>query len=151
MLASWRSMMKIECGSESISQRHESADPDLDPHQNVMDPQHWYQHCFTFHPLPHVEPRSRPTYICWLSAEMMTLEARLWRPMLRRPCPHLASHIYYHIWVWWHNHLSLTTEPPFSGGGRGGGRHSVPFWGGRRGCQDSVSFFGGRGILGCEI
>jgi hypothetical protein len=37
-------MMKIEgfgsaSGSESISQRHGSADPD--PHQNVMDPQHW--------------------------------------------------------------------------------------------------------------
>ncbi len=29
-------------GSEfgSISQRHGSADPDPDPHQNVMDPQH---------------------------------------------------------------------------------------------------------------
>jgi hypothetical protein len=25
----------------SISQRHKSADPDPDPHQNVMDPQHW--------------------------------------------------------------------------------------------------------------
>jgi hypothetical protein len=42
--------MKIEgsgsaYGSESgsISQRHGSADPhpDPDPHQNVMDPQHW--------------------------------------------------------------------------------------------------------------
>jgi len=40
-------MTKIaESGSESgfISQRHESSDPnpdpDLDPHQNVMDPQH---------------------------------------------------------------------------------------------------------------
>jgi hypothetical protein len=35
-------MMKIEgsaSGSGSISQRHGSADPD--PHQNVMDPQHW--------------------------------------------------------------------------------------------------------------
>jgi hypothetical protein len=33
--------MKIEgSGSGSISQRHGSADPDLDPHQNVMDPQH---------------------------------------------------------------------------------------------------------------
>jgi hypothetical protein len=30
--------MKIE-GSGSISRRHGSADPD--PHQNVMDPQHW--------------------------------------------------------------------------------------------------------------
>ncbi len=30
--------MKTE-GSGSISQRHGSADPD--PHQNVMDPQHW--------------------------------------------------------------------------------------------------------------
>ena len=27
-------------GSEPISQRHGSADPD--PRQNVMDPQHWY-------------------------------------------------------------------------------------------------------------
>jgi disintegrin and metalloproteinase domain-containing protein 17 len=38
-------MMKIEgseSGSGSISQRHGSADPDPDPHQNVMDPQH---HC----------------------------------------------------------------------------------------------------------
>jgi hypothetical protein len=32
-------MMKI-VGSGSISQRHGSADPD--PHQNVMDPQHWF-------------------------------------------------------------------------------------------------------------
>jgi hypothetical protein len=35
-------MMKIEgsvFASGSISQRHGSADPD--PHQNVMDPQHW--------------------------------------------------------------------------------------------------------------
>ncbi len=32
--------MKIEgSGSGSISQRHGSSDPD--PHQNVMDPQHW--------------------------------------------------------------------------------------------------------------
>jgi hypothetical protein len=29
-----------ESGSGSISQRHGSADPDSDPHQNVMDPQH---------------------------------------------------------------------------------------------------------------
>jgi hypothetical protein len=34
-------MMKIE-GSGSISQRHGSADPD--PHQNIMDPQHWFLH-----------------------------------------------------------------------------------------------------------
>jgi hypothetical protein len=34
-------MTKI-AGSGSISQRHGSADPDLDPHQNVMDPQHCY-------------------------------------------------------------------------------------------------------------
>jgi hypothetical protein len=33
-------MTKI-AGSGSISQRHGSADPDLDPPQNVMDPQHW--------------------------------------------------------------------------------------------------------------
>jgi hypothetical protein len=33
-------MMKIE-GSGSISQRHGSADPD--PHQNVMDPEYWFE------------------------------------------------------------------------------------------------------------
>jgi hypothetical protein len=36
--------MKIagsKSGSEAISQRHGSANPDPDPHQNVMDPQHW--------------------------------------------------------------------------------------------------------------
>ncbi len=35
--------MKIE-GSGSISHRHGSADPDQDPHQNVMDPEHWLEH-----------------------------------------------------------------------------------------------------------
>ncbi len=41
LLASWRSMKKIAIsGSGSIGQRHGSADPDPDPHQNVMDPQH---------------------------------------------------------------------------------------------------------------
>jgi hypothetical protein len=36
-------MLKIEGSvSGSISQRHGSADPD--PHQNVMDPQHWLLH-----------------------------------------------------------------------------------------------------------
>jgi hypothetical protein len=37
-------MIKIErsgSASGSISQRHGSADPDPDPHQNVMDLQHW--------------------------------------------------------------------------------------------------------------
>jgi hypothetical protein len=34
--------MKIE-GSGSISQRHGSADPDPDPHQNVMDPEHCFK------------------------------------------------------------------------------------------------------------
>jgi hypothetical protein len=41
--------MKIEgsgsaSGSGSISQRHRSVDLDLDPHQKVMDPQHWFLH-----------------------------------------------------------------------------------------------------------
>ena len=35
-------MTKI-AGSGSVSQRHGSADPDPDPPQNVMDPQHWFQ------------------------------------------------------------------------------------------------------------
>ncbi len=41
LLASWRSMTKI-AGSGSTNQRHGSADPDPDPPQNVMDPQHWF-------------------------------------------------------------------------------------------------------------
>jgi len=40
-MASWRSMRKIvEFASGSIGQRHGSADPVPDPHQNVLDPQH---------------------------------------------------------------------------------------------------------------
>ncbi len=40
--------MKKE-GSGSISQRHGSADPD--PHQNVIDPQHWFLPVLVFlHP-----------------------------------------------------------------------------------------------------
>jgi hypothetical protein len=35
-------MTKI-AGSGSIHQRHESTDPDPDPHKNVMDPQHCLQ------------------------------------------------------------------------------------------------------------
>ncbi len=36
-------------GSESgsIGQRHRSADPDTDPHQNVMDPEHCFLRCAT--------------------------------------------------------------------------------------------------------
>ncbi len=42
LLASWRSVTKIaESESGSISQRHGSADPDPDPHQDLMDPKHW--------------------------------------------------------------------------------------------------------------
>ena len=41
-MASSRSMTKIaRFRSGSISQRHGSADPNPDPHQNVMDPQQW--------------------------------------------------------------------------------------------------------------
>ncbi len=36
-------MTKI-VGSGSISQRHGSAHPDPDQHQNVMDPEHWKKH-----------------------------------------------------------------------------------------------------------
>jgi len=37
LFASLKSMTKI---AGSISQRHGSADPDPDSHQNVMDPEH---------------------------------------------------------------------------------------------------------------
>ncbi len=46
LLASWRSMTKI-AGSGSISQSHGSADPDPDPYQNVMDPEHCFPHSYT--------------------------------------------------------------------------------------------------------
>jgi hypothetical protein len=56
LLASWRSLMRI-AGSESgsINNRHGSADPNSepDPHQNVMDPQHWF-----LHSLAHLGSRS---------------------------------------------------------------------------------------------
>jgi hypothetical protein len=45
LLASLRSMTKI-AGSGSISQRHGSADPDPDPPQNVMDPEHCQKHTY---------------------------------------------------------------------------------------------------------
>jgi hypothetical protein len=48
-------MMKIE-GSGSISQRNGSADSDPDPHQNIMDPQHW---------LPPPVPPCRGWYSGW--------------------------------------------------------------------------------------
>jgi hypothetical protein len=37
-------MTKIEGSAGSISQRHGSADPDPDPRQNVMNPQHCMHH-----------------------------------------------------------------------------------------------------------
>jgi hypothetical protein len=38
-----------EFGSGSISQRHGSVDPD--PHQNVMEPQHWFLSCTVLIPI----------------------------------------------------------------------------------------------------
>ncbi len=52
-------MTKI-AGSGSISQRHGSADPDPDPHQNVMDPQHWSKVGYSFFSLT-VEPGGEGT------------------------------------------------------------------------------------------
>ncbi len=67
MLASWRSMTKkagSESGSESISQRHGSADPDPDPLQNVMDPEHCNK---VFKYLPHLEYcLQMRRWICWV-------------------------------------------------------------------------------------
>jgi hypothetical protein len=38
------SMTKIAgSGSGSINKKHGSDDPDPDPPQNVMDPEHWYK------------------------------------------------------------------------------------------------------------
>ncbi len=57
-------MMKI-AGSRSTLQRHGSADPDPDPHQNVMDPQHWFK-------VVSVENDSKPSPIRALFLKMVT-------------------------------------------------------------------------------
>jgi hypothetical protein len=66
--------MKIEgseSGSESISQRHGSADPDPDPHQNVMDPQHCYLQWLIFHQEPrYLEPSPR----AWITLRLHRAE-----------------------------------------------------------------------------
>ncbi len=51
-------MRKI-AGSGSIGHRHGSADPDPDPHQNAMDP----QHCSVVDPDPHGSPF---VWLCWI-------------------------------------------------------------------------------------
>ncbi len=51
LLASWRSMTKIArsgSASGSISQKHGAVDPDPDPHQNVIDLEHWDKLTITF-------------------------------------------------------------------------------------------------------
>jgi hypothetical protein len=60
-------MMKIE---GSLSQRHGSADPDPDPHQNVMDPQHWWKVNIIWKkqtsPLPEqIRQKSLPKQLAW--------------------------------------------------------------------------------------
>ncbi len=41
LLTSWKPSAE-RAGSGSVTQWYRSADPDLDPYQNVTDPQHWY-------------------------------------------------------------------------------------------------------------
>ncbi len=60
-------MMKIEgsgsaSGTGSIGQTHGSADPG--PHQNVMDPQHWYEDNFSF--LPKKCQPKRTELVFWI-------------------------------------------------------------------------------------
>ncbi len=57
-------MIKI-AGSRSTIQRHGSADPDPDPHQNVTDPQHWFK-------VVSVENDSKPSPIRALFLKMVT-------------------------------------------------------------------------------
>jgi hypothetical protein len=40
-LVFFNDFLKVNDKSGYISQRHVSADPKPDPHQNVMDPEHW--------------------------------------------------------------------------------------------------------------
>jgi hypothetical protein len=58
--------MKI-AGSGSTVQRHGSADPDPDPHQNGMDPQHWFK-------VVSVENDSKPSPLRALFLKMVTSE-----------------------------------------------------------------------------
>jgi hypothetical protein len=62
-------MTKI-AGSGSISQRHGSSDPDPDPPQNVMDPQHYHKHYrifqieYSYHKLSHTEKEKKKKLLC---------------------------------------------------------------------------------------
>ncbi len=89
LLVSWRSVMKIE-GSGSISKRHGSADadPEPDPHQNFMDPEHWLQEW-------------HPWYACWHSASWPNTAAG---PSCSTP--------------WWPSSARPTSWPPSPGAGR---------------------------------
>ncbi len=92
MLASWRSMTKKAgsgSGSESISQRHGSPDPD--PLQNVMDPEHCklviksHIHYRETVPLTSVqgEVTGRPA-VCWAEAT----DVPVFGGTLAGRCPH---------------------------------------------------------------
>jgi hypothetical protein len=81
-------MTKI-AGSGSISQRHGSADPDPDPPQNVMDPQHCLEQ------IPTLE-------MVWVRSER--------RGISRRPSPPSLRGVFIHArWVKWESTLQATT------------------------------------------
>jgi hypothetical protein len=78
-------------GSESgwISQRHGSADPDPDPHHNIMDPEHWFLPAFSAakgvgegsqHPVENV----RAAFLH--SSKDMLIAQRLTLPYCRENC-----------------------------------------------------------------
>ncbi len=89
-MASWLSRTKI-AGSGFISQRHGSADPD--PHQNVMDPEHWFQE------IPSLETSWRPPWV-----------RQLFKTLYWDKLSHFRAG-----WCWWgfaRRHLSQTILPP---------------------------------------
>ncbi len=103
LLASWRSMLKIEgSGSGSISQRRGS--PDLDPHQNVMDP----EHCATL--------KRRGSWVisvylwlsvmvAWFRLKRVTVSCR--QPMERQKRPSLVRPIFFIVPVFFVQNLSF--------------------------------------------
>ncbi len=80
-------MTKIaEFGSRSISQRHGSADPDPDPPQKVMDPQHWLQE-LALEPL-FLPPSPHSRYLCCQSC---LPNRKLYFPSLAEITTHLRG------------------------------------------------------------
>ncbi len=75
--------MTKTAGSGSISQRHGSPDPD--PHQNVMDPEHWLQGALVND--SHAEVLARRALLRWIMTEIR-----------ERGIAHFSAHLIAHVY-----------------------------------------------------